>query len=112
MTTDTIRECVDCGVSIHLTYGLEWLFDEDDTRCWGCQQDEIERLRGAPSGPTNHCVCDSSTGTVRCKICGDEIPIPLGDISWVCGVLGAFTGSHPGVPHEGKRTYFQRGRMA
>ncbi len=33
--------------------------------------------------------------------------MPLGDIPWVCGVLSAFTGSHPSEAHEGKRTRFQ-----
>ena len=104
MTDDTIRECVDCGDSIHRSHDQEWGCEPDDTLCWGCQQEEIERLRVTPQA-ADHCVWTG--GTIRCTICGDEVPMPLGDIPWLCGVLAAFMASHTSEPHTGKRTYFQ-----
>lgn len=39
-------------------------------------------------------VVDAVTQTVRCEECGEEIPIPLGVIDWVTGVLAAFGKAH------------------
>ena len=39
-------------------------------------------------------VADASTQTMRCEHCGEEIPIPLGDIDWVVSVMTAFDKAH------------------
>jgi len=49
---------------------------------------------------------DADTQTMRCTICGDEVPIPLGAPSWAGAVFRAFAQAHPKTAHDGKRTYF------
>ena len=43
---------------------------------------------------TKHCVLDAAHQVGRCEICGETIPIPLGSIPWVCGVIEAFCTAH------------------
>lgn len=50
-------------------------------------------------------VVDATTQTMRCNVCGDEIPMPLGDVDWVCAVMRAFTKAHRGNTHPGRRTW-------
>jgi hypothetical protein len=38
-------ECSKCHQPLQLGDGLEWGMKEDEVLCWGCQQDEIHRLR-------------------------------------------------------------------
>jgi len=45
-------------------------------------------------------VCDANTQTVRCEVCGDEIPIPIGPISWFVAVTQAFADIHLISPHK------------
>jgi hypothetical protein len=51
-------------------------------------------------------VCDAKTQTLRCTVCGDEVPIPLGTLSWVLAVMEAFSKEHSSSKHEGRRTWF------
>ena len=43
---EDIRECVDCHRSLRLEDGMEWPAEPEDTRCWSCQYEEVERLQG------------------------------------------------------------------
>ena len=55
----------------------------------------------------DNCVIDSLTQTMRCEKCGDEVPIPLGLVAWVCAVMRAFSAAHAGSePHAKGRTAF------
>lgn len=38
-------------------------------------------------------------GIVECRICGDTIPMPKGCLSWVIGVLHAFSNVHERCRH-------------
>ena len=38
-------DCSKCHQPLQLGDGLEWDVEEDEVLCWGCQQDEIRRLR-------------------------------------------------------------------
>lgn len=50
-------------------------------------------------------VIDANTQTMRCLVCGDEIPIPFGELKWVCKVMNAFADAHRGNNnHGGGRT--------
>jgi len=52
-------------------------------------------------------VVDSIRQVVRCEVCGEWIPIPLGvAVKWTCAVLDAFCDCHPAADHEPRRTYF------
>jgi hypothetical protein len=57
-------------------------------------------------------VVDSATQTIRCERCGEEVPIPLGVVRWVTGVLEAFDAAHTGCRRgeDGTRTYFSEPR--
>jgi hypothetical protein len=54
----------------------------------------------------NRTVVDANTETLRCLVCGDEIPIPLGVVPWVIKVMDAFMGAHSPKEHTGQRTFF------
>jgi hypothetical protein len=56
---------------------------------------------------SDHCVIDGSRHVIRCNICGDEIPMPLGAVRWVAAVIVGFTAEHSSEPHEGRRTWFK-----
>jgi hypothetical protein len=47
--------------------------------------------------------------TMRCRMCGDELPVPLGDSEWFLGVMRLFIRCHRGCREGsvGQRTYFQ-----
>lgn len=51
-----------------------------------------------------HVVMDLKDQVMRCMVCGDEIPIPLGRLSWVTAVAGAFEKAHPKELHAGGLT--------
>ena len=51
-------------------------------------------------------VCDAVRQVMRCDVCGDEVPIPLGSLKWVSAVMSAFADAHPDEPHECRRTWF------
>jgi len=53
-------------------------------------------------------VVDTTTQTMRCSECGDEVPIPLGVISWVTAVMNAFDEVHHDCRHEPGRTRFSK----
>lgn|GEM_PF-4621223 len=55
---------------------------------------------------TDHCYCDTVTKTIRCEVCGEEIPMPLGTIRWVTRVMKAFVSEHRTKQHEGGRCLF------
>ena len=46
--------------------------------------------------PRNNTVFDAATQTMRCELCGDEVPIPLGNCRWVSDVMQAFVSAHRG----------------
>ena len=50
--------------------------------------------------------CNPVTQTVKCDVCGDKIPLPLGTVKWVADVLSAFDDAHRGCGGDGDRTYF------
>ena len=50
-------------------------------------------------------VCDAVRQVMRCDVCGDEVPIPLGRLKWVSAVMSAFADAHPDEPHAGRRTW-------
>ena len=39
-------------------------------------------------------VIDAKKGVLRCDRCKDEVPIPLGSVDWVIGVIRAFGKGH------------------
>jgi hypothetical protein len=41
---------------------------------------------------------------MRCLVCGDEVPMPLGVIDWVAGVAKIFARCHEGDDHPPGRT--------
>lgn len=51
---------------------------------------------------------DATKQKVICPVCGDSIPMPLGDIKWVVSVIEAFSKNHDkaGKNHAPGRTYF------
>ena len=51
-------------------------------------------------------VIDAHTQTMRCTVCGDEVPIPLGDLRWASAVMRAFGAAHKAKAHGPKRTWF------
>lgn len=51
-------------------------------------------------------VIDAITQTMRCDVCGDEVPAPLGSLPWVSAVMLAFSEAHAGESHGGGRTRF------
>ena len=51
---------------------------------------------------------DVARHTLRCDICADEIPFPLGDVAWVLAITRAFADAHRGRRHQGGRTAFAR----
>lgn len=57
---------------------------------------------------SENAVCDLLRGTLRCLVCGDEVPMPLGDVAWVCDVAKAFARAHRGGKHAGKRTLLMK----
>ena len=50
-------------------------------------------------------VCDAVRQVMRCDVCGDEVPIPLGSLKWVSAVMLAFADAHPDEMHAGRRTW-------
>jgi len=40
------------------------------------------------------CIVDANKSKLRCDECGREVPIPLGTIPWVTGVLELFDKAH------------------
>jgi hypothetical protein len=50
-------------------------------------------------------IVDSVTQTIRCQVCGDEIPIPLGLIPWVAAVCDAFSSAHAAPRHASGQAY-------
>jgi len=58
----------------------------------------------------NNTVVDAGTQTMRCKVCGDEVPIPLGALRWVSAVMMAFAAEHADASgacgHSAGRTMF------
>lgn len=54
-------------------------------------------------------VVDATTQTMRCNTCGEEVPIPLGVLDWVTGVMLAFRKAHRECKKgDGQRTYFSK----
>ncbi len=49
---------------------------------------------------------DATTQAMRCRVCGDEIPIPYGIIPWVAGVMKLFADAHREPDHTQGRTRF------
>ena len=45
---------------------------------------------------TGNTQIDAATQTMRCTVCGDEVPIPLGAVPWVSEVMLAFANAHSG----------------
>ena len=50
--------------------------------------------------------CDATTQIMRCLICGDEVPLPLGVVDWVADVLVAFDRAHRNCKGLKGRTRF------
>lgn len=55
---------------------------------------------------TNNTVIDGGRGVMRCEVCGDEIPMPAGDIHWAASVMRAFQKAHEPVGHQSGQTRF------
>ena len=55
---------------------------------------------------TDNTVVDVRAQCVRCRVCGERIPMPLGAARWVVRVLEAFAEAHATLVHEDKRAYF------
>ena len=50
-------------------------------------------------------VIDQERRVMRCTVCGDEVPMPLGEARWVAAVMTAFARAHGGAgDHGGGRT--------
>ena len=53
------------------------------------------------------CYVDGENEEMVCDRCGCRLPVPLGDIRWVAGVLEAFERAHEGCsPGNPGRTQF------
>ncbi len=55
---------------------------------------------------TENTTIDAVRQVMRCNVCGDEIPIPLGQLKWVCAVMSAFERAHRGRQHMAGMTRF------
>jgi hypothetical protein len=51
-------------------------------------------------------VVDAITQTMRCNVCKDEVPIPLGSLDWVAAVCLAFDKAHRACKGNPGRTTF------
>jgi hypothetical protein len=51
-------------------------------------------------------IVEADTQTMRCTVCGDVVPIPLGALSWCSAVMLAFAKAHKGAKHAPGRTAF------
>jgi hypothetical protein len=52
-----------------------------------------------------HVVIDAAEQVMRCNVCGDTMPIPLGCVQdWVTPVMKAFARAHESASHAGGRT--------
>ena len=56
----------------------------------------------------NNCLIDTKTQTMRCTICGDEMPYPVGISEWFANVADAFMKAHPAQAHEPGRTMLSK----
>jgi len=50
--------------------------------------------RGGAEEAKSTTVCDPDTNEIRCEVCDESIPMPLGDHAWVYAVRGAFEEVH------------------
>lgn len=50
-------------------------------------------------------IVDANKQVMRCIKCGDEVPIPLGVIPWVCAVTAAFDEAHKNCNGQSDKTY-------
>lgn len=41
-------------------------------------------------------VVDAHGQCVRCEVCGEEVPFPIGVLAWVAGYIRAFDAAHAG----------------
>lgn len=57
-----------------------------------------------------HVVIDAGTQTLRCELCDEQVPLPLGLAAWVLTVCDAFAKAHPARSHQPGRTGFTRPR--
>jgi len=55
-------------------------------------------------------VVDAATQTMRCEVCGDEVPIPFGILTWVSDVCKAFDRAHKDCNGNPGRTKFSTPR--
>jgi hypothetical protein len=60
----------------------------------------------------DNAVLDVHNNVMRCKACGEVVPIPMGVVSWVCAVMKAFAEAHAGEVHHAGRTLFSIPRGA
>ncbi|MFH1984811.1 MAG: hypothetical protein ABIL58_23465 [Pseudomonadota bacterium] len=51
---------------------------------------------------TENTIIDAKHQVLRCEVCGDEVPIPLGDVELVCESLMAFAKAHAGEHGPGR----------
>ena len=51
-------------------------------------------------------VVDAITKTMRCEVCKEEVPIPLGKIDWTSSVMQAFVVAHRGCDGRKGKTGF------
>lgn len=54
----------------------------------------------------SNCECDANTQSMRCLVCGDEVPIPIGACEWTAGVMKLFDKMHASAKHEPGQTRF------
>ena len=55
---------------------------------------------------TSNTCCDAATNTLRCRVCGDCVPMPRGSVRWVADVLRAFARAHRQPGHATRQTWF------
>ena len=55
---------------------------------------------------TDNTIIDASTQTMRCNVCGDEVPIPMGILKWAATVMRAFALAHRSPKHPPGQTQF------
>lgn len=51
-----------------------------------------------------HTIADGKTGLMRCNVCQDTFPLPIGSASFVVTVMRAFEKAHQNCDGEGGRT--------
>jgi len=54
------------------------------------------------------CVADARGQVLRCLVCGEEVPMPMGMVRWFAGVCRAFELAHRGCDGRKGKTGFAK----